>query len=192
MGKENKMKVLLLTFLSVVVSTLAHPDYSESFGEFKEKFGKEYESDEEENHRSGIWSSNVDFIKEHNQQAEAGVHSFHVGENALADLSTEEIQIRFNGYILTLLLDPATVDQVAPPLLDLLGVSEEDHHFLQIDFLPAIRNASSHHYLGLRDRLELGGNTFASLEVALCLCLAGRCYRLWRSQSHARGQHSRG
>ena len=82
------------------------------------------------------------------------------------------------GYILTLLLDPATVDQVfwgivsaqkmlmtimvqimttmttmttmisdhhdhpqlAPPLLDLLGVSEEDHHFLQIDFLPAIRH----------------------------------------------------
>jgi len=66
------------------------------------------------------------------------------------------------GYILTLLLDPATVDQLAPPLLDLLGVSEEDHHFLQIDFLPAIRNASSHHYLGLRDRLELGRNTFAT------------------------------
>ena len=71
------------------------------------------------------------------------------------------------GYILTLLLDPVTVDQVcskdaddnhdagnnhddhhdhhdhhqlAPPLLDLLGVSEEDHHFLQIDFLPAIRH----------------------------------------------------
>jgi len=93
------MKVLLLTLLSVVVSTLAHPDYSESFEEFKEKFGKEYESDEEENHRSGIWSSNVDFIKEHNQQADAGVHSFHVGENALADLSTEEIRIRFNGFI---------------------------------------------------------------------------------------------
>ena len=40
------MKVLLLAVL--VVSTLAHPDYSESFEEFKEKFGKEYESDEEE------------------------------------------------------------------------------------------------------------------------------------------------
>jgi len=66
------------------------------------------------------------------------------------------------GYILTLLLDPATVDQLAPPLLDLLGVPEEDHDFLALDFLPAIRNASSHHYLGLRDRLELGRNTFAT------------------------------
>ena len=43
------------------------------------------------------------------------------------------------GYILTLLLDPATVDQLAPPLLDLLGVSQEDHDFLELDFLPAIR-----------------------------------------------------
>ena len=43
------------------------------------------------------------------------------------------------GYILTLLLDTATVDQLAPPLLDLLGVSQEDHDFLELDFLPAIR-----------------------------------------------------
>ena len=47
------------------------------------------------------------------------------------------------GYILTLLLDPATVDQLAPPLLDLLGVPEEDHDFLALDFLPAIRNSCS-------------------------------------------------
>merc|ERR1711971_554391 len=66
------------------------------------------------------------------------------------------------GYILTLLLDPATVEQLVPPLLDLLGVGEDDHDFLALEFLPAIRNASSHHYLGLRDRLELGRNTFAT------------------------------
>ena len=47
------------------------------------------------------------------------------------------------GYILTLLLDPATVDQLAPPLLDLLGVGEEDHDFLALHFLPAIRNSFS-------------------------------------------------
>lgn len=53
-------------------------------------------------------------IKEHNGQvsrnlnkdklkmiskADAGVHSFHLGENALADLTTDEIRIRFNGFI---------------------------------------------------------------------------------------------
>ena len=79
------MKVLLLTLLSMVVFTLAHPDYSDTWEEFKEKFNKEYESEEEEvdsggnwnrksdfsspqNQRSAIWSSNVDLIKEHNGQ----------------------------------------------------------------------------------------------------------------------------
>ena len=32
-------------------------------------------------------------------KADAGVHSFHLGENALADLTTDEIRIRFNGFI---------------------------------------------------------------------------------------------
>ena len=40
------MKMLLLAML--VVSTLAHPDYSNTWEEFKEKFDKEYESEEEE------------------------------------------------------------------------------------------------------------------------------------------------
>ena len=40
------MKMIFLAIL--VVSTLAHPDYSETWEEFKEKFNKEYESEEEE------------------------------------------------------------------------------------------------------------------------------------------------
>ena len=40
------MKVLLLAML--VVATLAHPDYSDTWEQFKEKFKKEYESEEEE------------------------------------------------------------------------------------------------------------------------------------------------
>ena len=55
----------------------------------------------------------MDLIKEHNgqvsrtkkvklkmiQKADAGVHSFHLGENGFADLTTDEIRIRFNGFI---------------------------------------------------------------------------------------------
>ena len=67
------------------------------------------------------------------------------------------------GYILTLLVDPETVDQIVAPLLDLLGVEEEDKEFMNTAFLPAIRNASSHHFLGLRDRLELWTNTLATV-----------------------------
>merc|ERR1711936_703994 len=67
------------------------------------------------------------------------------------------------GYILTLLLDPATVDQLVPVFLDLLAVSEEDREFTTLYFLPAIREASSGHYLGLRDRLVLLRDTLATV-----------------------------
>ena len=58
-------------------------------------------------------------------------------------------------YILILLLDPATVDQLVIPLLELLGVSQEVRDILMVYFLPAHRKASSHHYLRLRDRIQL-------------------------------------
>jgi len=67
------------------------------------------------------------------------------------------------GYILTILLDPDTVDQMVPVFLDLLAVSEEDREFATLHFLPAIREASSGHYLGLRDRLVLLRDTLATV-----------------------------
>ena len=65
------------------------------------------------------------------------------------------------GYILTLLVDPV-VDMVAMVFLDLLGVSAGDKDFMFQSYLPAIRQASFHHYLGLRDRLKLATNTVAT------------------------------
>jgi len=90
------MKALLIMSM-VVVSTLAHPDYSESWEEFKQKYNKEYESEEEESYRSGVWSDNVDFIMGHNAEADNGIHSFHVGENEFADMDSSEIRAYFNG-----------------------------------------------------------------------------------------------
>ena len=66
------------------------------------------------------------------------------------------------GYILTLLVDPEVVDMVAMVFLDLLGVSADDKDFIFQFYLPAIRQASFHHYLGLRDRLKLATNTVAT------------------------------
>ena len=67
------------------------------------------------------------------------------------------------GYTLTLLFDPDTVDQIVAPLLELFGVAEEDREFMKTAFLPAIRSASSFHFLGFRDRLELLTNTLATV-----------------------------
>jgi len=67
------------------------------------------------------------------------------------------------GYIVSLLLDPDTGDQLLFPFLDLLGVDQEDRDFFILTFLPAIRKVSSSHYLGLRDRLQLWSNTLATV-----------------------------
>ena len=88
------------------------------------------------------------------------------------------------GYIFTLVFDPETVDQLVPTLMETFGVLPDDqvivlenwmlehkhkykhdnklitniifHNqvFVMDSFLPSIRNASSHHYLGLNDRLN--------------------------------------
>jgi len=67
------------------------------------------------------------------------------------------------GYIVSLLLDPESGDQLLTPFLDLLGVEQEDKDFFNLAFLPAIRKVSAEHYLGLRDRLQLWRNTLATV-----------------------------
>merc|ERR1711890_131277 len=97
-GKAKKMKIVL-TLSWLVVATLAHPDYSDTWQEFKAKYAKEYETDDEETYRSGVWGSNIEVIKGHNQQADAGLHSFHLGENEFADMTSDEITAFYNGLL---------------------------------------------------------------------------------------------
>merc|ERR1712223_48635 len=86
------------------------------------------------------------------------------------NMNLPSVQRNFEGIIgftLTLLLDPETVDQAVEPILDLLSVPADERDFLTIHFLPAIRNATSGHYLGLTDRLELGTNLLAACSKLL-------------------------
>jgi len=81
------------------------------------------------------------------------------------NMNLPSVQRNFEGIIgfaFTLLLDPETVDQVVEPILDLLAVPVDEREFLTVHFLPAIRNATSGHYLGLTDRLQLGTDLLAS------------------------------
>lgn len=94
------MKVVLI-ISSFVLGSLAHPDYSDTWEEFKDKYNKDYQTEDEEVYRAGVWSSNIDVIKGHNAEAEAGVHSFHLGENELADMTSDEITAYFNGLLST-------------------------------------------------------------------------------------------
>lgn len=94
------MKFSLLALVFLAGGCRAHPDYSETWEEFKGKYGKEYANDMEEATRRNYWSANVDFFKTHNEEYENGVHEFSVGENEFADMTTDEIAGYFNGFVM--------------------------------------------------------------------------------------------
>jgi len=81
--------------------TLAHPDYSDSWEEFKQKFQKQYDSEEEEGYRQSVWTSTVQMISDHNSEYENGEHDYNLGENELADLTPDEIKQRMNGLMMS-------------------------------------------------------------------------------------------
>merc|ERR1712080_42692 len=86
-----------LVLSCVLVAALGHPDYSDSWEEFKEKYSKQYQSDEEETYRATVWEGNVALIQSHNVHADNGDFTFHLGENQFADLTTKEINQFYNG-----------------------------------------------------------------------------------------------
>lgn len=64
---------------------------------FKNNHGKTYENLKEEEHRFGVFTRNLEYIKKHNTEYNAGLHSYYLGVNHLADLEVEEFR-KLNGY----------------------------------------------------------------------------------------------
>jgi len=91
-----------LTLAALLVATsLAHPDYSDTWEEFKQKYEKEYESEDEETYRQGVWTNTVSYISGHNGEYDNGEHSYRLGENHLADMTSDEITSYMNGLDIT-------------------------------------------------------------------------------------------
>jgi len=88
---------VLLAIACLVLGTLAHPDYSDSWEEFKGKYEKSYETQDEEDYRQTVWNSNIASISSHNAEADEGLHEFSLGENEFADMTSDEITAYFNG-----------------------------------------------------------------------------------------------
>jgi len=66
---------------------------------FKVKHAKNYMSLGEEYIRRFIWEDNLKFIARHNAEADAGLHTFWVGENQFADMTTSEFAHVMNTYV---------------------------------------------------------------------------------------------
>ncbi|KAK7092520.1 procathepsin L-like [Littorina saxatilis] len=61
--------------------------------------GKVYSMGEEVLRRA-IWEDNVQYIETHNRAADQGEHSYWLGENQFADMTTEEFKNTMNGYVM--------------------------------------------------------------------------------------------
>lgn len=95
----NPLLSLSLLLAASLVLTEAHPDHSDSWSEFKLKYNKKYQSEEDEAYRQSVWTSTLEMISEHNAEFEAGEHTFNIGENELADLTPDEIKERMTGLV---------------------------------------------------------------------------------------------
>merc|ERR1711962_699535 len=57
---------------------------------FKADFSKSYKSPEEEELRKSIFGQNLQHIRKHNEDAASGLHSYTLGVNQFADMTSEE------------------------------------------------------------------------------------------------------
>merc|ERR1711997_130443 len=89
------MKIVLV--LSCVIAiTVAHT-LVKDFKSFKQQFDKRYKTSLEEAIRLKTYEKNVDYINKHNLEAANGLHTFYLGLNEYADLSTEEWELFLLG-----------------------------------------------------------------------------------------------
>jgi len=95
------MKFLVLLFvacLSLASSFIINDPLVHDWESFKTTHGKNYDGEEEEKLRFGIWKSNLKFVEQHNTEANQGKHTFWVAINKFADLTSAEFGKIYNGY----------------------------------------------------------------------------------------------
>ncbi|XP_015785651.1 cathepsin L1 [Tetranychus urticae] len=65
---------------------------------FKTKYGKSYDSAEEETNRRNIFAQKLEKIKAHNERAANGEVTYRLGVNKFSDLTAEEFKAKYLGY----------------------------------------------------------------------------------------------
>lgn len=72
-------------------------ELDKEWGAFKTTYNKQYLDDIEPLRRL-IWEKNVRKVQQHNLEADRGVHTYTLGMNEYADLTTEEFVAQLTGY----------------------------------------------------------------------------------------------
>ncbi|XP_072284936.1 cathepsin S [Pyxicephalus adspersus] len=94
------MKSLVCILLAASVASSIDPALDNHWTLWKVTYNKKYEHEREDLTRRMIWEKNLKFVTLHNLEYELGVHSYTVGMNHLADMTSEEVEARLTGLVL--------------------------------------------------------------------------------------------
>uniref|UniRef100_A0A671WQI0 Cathepsin S, ortholog 1 n=2 Tax=Sparus aurata TaxID=8175 RepID=A0A671WQI0_SPAAU len=89
--------VCALLLLDCLVLAQSSSALNKMWDEWKIKHRKVYDNQTEVVFRRAVWEKNVQLVLRHNQEASAGKHSFTMGLNHLADMTSEEVNEKLNG-----------------------------------------------------------------------------------------------
>ncbi|XP_053387369.1 procathepsin L-like [Mercenaria mercenaria] len=89
--------VALIAFAAAARMAKFNPALDNEWLEYKNFHNKNYQYGEEFTRRA-IWEKNLDYIKQHNLEADRGVHTFWLGMNEFGDMTNEEFVRVMNGY----------------------------------------------------------------------------------------------
>merc|ERR1712045_518900 len=73
-------------------------NYDAEWEMFKLKYERNYLSTPEHDNRKNVFISNLKLIQKHNAEHALGLHTFALGVNKFADLTSEEFVSTYNGY----------------------------------------------------------------------------------------------
>jgi cathepsin L len=93
---------LCLLFVCVYSAPTFNAELDAPWVLFKRTFEKQYASAEEETSRRSIFEDNVALIRNHNLEADIGLHTYTLGLNKFADMTNEEFNKQMNGLDLSL------------------------------------------------------------------------------------------
>ncbi|CAF3108664.1 unnamed protein product [Rotaria sp. Silwood2] len=90
--------ILCVLFGSTFCAPICEIELDQSWELFKQVYGNEYASIEEETTRRIIWETNLDMIDQHNLKAGMGVYSYTLKMNQFGDMTNEEFNEKMNGF----------------------------------------------------------------------------------------------
>jgi cathepsin L len=100
----NKLLLLALLFAGVCAVPLLrlHKLTSEEetlFNAYKTKYNRAYSDEHEEMYRKQVFAANLNLIRQHNIEAEAGQHTYTLAVNQFADMTFEEFHMKYTGFL---------------------------------------------------------------------------------------------